>query len=98
MKTTFVVLILAGFFNSGALAQSAAPAAHAHWAYEGDHGPSLWAALDPAYATCAKGKAQSPVDFTKGGSGTGNSSRRSRHILRQRPCSEILYRFCEHYL
>ena len=73
MKTTFVVLILAGFFKSDALAQSAAPAAHAHWAYEGDHGPSHWAALDPAYAPCANGKAQSPIDLTKGGSGTGNS-------------------------
>src|SRR5687768_12295378 len=72
----FVALFLVGLLTSEALAQTAAapkassaPAAastsHAHWSYEGDHGPNHWAALNPAYAPCEKGKAQSPIDFTK---------------------------------
>jgi carbonic anhydrase len=77
MKTTFAALVLAGLFTSGALAQTATPKAsaspHAHWSYEGEHGPDHWAALDPAYALCAKGMAQSPIDITKVGEGTGNN-------------------------
>ena len=46
-------------------------AAHAegqapHWAYHGHHGePAHWAELDPAFETCAKGQAQSPIDIRK---------------------------------
>jgi carbonic anhydrase len=43
-----------------------------HWGYEGEHGPANWGTLDPAYAACDKGKAQSPIDITKAGTGTGN--------------------------
>lgn len=44
----------------------------AHWGYEGEHGPTHWATLDPAYAACGKGTAQSPIDITKAGAGTAN--------------------------
>ena len=40
-----------------------APAA-AHWTYAGAEGPAHWGALDPAYAACSDGKAQSPIDIT----------------------------------
>ena len=41
----------------------AAATGHApHWGYEGEEGPDHWGALAPDYATCATGKAQSPVD------------------------------------
>lgn len=34
----------------------------AHWSYEGEEGPEHWAELDPAYAACADGTAQTPID------------------------------------
>lgn len=42
----------------------AKPAAGARWSYEGATGPEHWGALDPAYADCAAGRQQSPVDIT----------------------------------
>lgn len=36
-----------------------------HWGYEGDTGPSTWSTLSPAYAMCAEGKHQSPVNIVK---------------------------------
>jgi carbonic anhydrase len=44
----------------------------AHWGYEGQHGPTKWGALDPAYAACDKGQAQSPIDISKTGASTAN--------------------------
>jgi carbonic anhydrase len=34
-----------------------------HWSYEGEGGPANWAKLNPAYAACAAGKRQSPIDI-----------------------------------
>jgi carbonic anhydrase len=34
-----------------------------HWGYEGKGAPANWSKLDPAYATCAAGKRQSPIDI-----------------------------------
>jgi carbonic anhydrase len=34
-----------------------------HWGYEGREGPANWSKLDPAYATCAIGRRQSPIDI-----------------------------------
>jgi carbonic anhydrase len=47
---------------------AAAPASHPahgtpHWTYEGAEGPSHWGDLDPAFATCAHGHVQSPIDI-----------------------------------
>jgi carbonic anhydrase len=40
--------------------------AHAvHWSYEGEVGPERWGALDPEYATCSGGTAQSPIDIAQ---------------------------------
>lgn len=33
------------------------------WSYDGPRGNAHWAELDPAYATCKTGKAQSPIDI-----------------------------------
>jgi carbonic anhydrase len=33
------------------------------WAYSGARGPAHWGALDPEYALCNSGKAQSPIDI-----------------------------------
>jgi carbonic anhydrase len=40
--------------------------AHKHWAYEGEDGPSNWGKLNPAWAQCATGKRQSPIDIHDG--------------------------------
>ena len=33
------------------------------WGYAGDLGPAAWGGLDPTYALCKEGKAQSPIDL-----------------------------------
>jgi carbonic anhydrase len=33
------------------------------WSYDGDKGPAHWGSLDPDYAVCETGKAQSPIDI-----------------------------------
>ena len=38
--------------------------AEVHWDYEGTDGPKHWGSLDPAFAACASGTEQSPVDLT----------------------------------
>ncbi len=34
-----------------------------HWGYDGHEAPAQWASLSPAYAECARGTRQSPVDL-----------------------------------
>jgi carbonic anhydrase len=53
---------------SGA-ATAAVNARPAEWGYEGDHGPSKWSELTPAYAAC-KASSQSPLDLPPSGSPT----------------------------
>lgn len=36
------------------------------WSYSGDTGPQAWATLDPAFAQCAAGRRQSPIDIRDG--------------------------------
>ena len=53
--------ILAGLF----LAARTAGAQHEpHWSYEGPNGPDKWATLSPAFASCALGQRQSPIDIS----------------------------------
>ncbi|MGE7918160.1 carbonic anhydrase [Viridibacillus sp. NPDC093762] len=33
------------------------------WSYEGDTAPNKWASLDPSFAMCGKGTAQSPINI-----------------------------------
>jgi len=37
--------------------------AAAHWAYEGERGPTAWGKLNDDYATCSNGKRQSPINI-----------------------------------
>jgi carbonic anhydrase len=37
-----------------------------HWAYDGEEGPANWGKLSPAWAECASGKRQSPIDIHDG--------------------------------
>jgi carbonic anhydrase len=36
-----------------------------HWAYKGADDPKHWGKLDPAFAECAKGRYQSPINITE---------------------------------
>lgn len=38
---------------------------HAAWSYEGDNAAAYWGTLDEAYALCAEGKSQSPINISK---------------------------------
>lgn len=38
---------------------------HVQWTYQGDEGPSHWAALKQEFATCSSGRQQSPVDLPR---------------------------------
>jgi carbonic anhydrase len=35
-----------------------------HWEYEGEAGPEEWGEIDPAFALCATGESQSPIDVS----------------------------------
>lgn len=43
---------------------SHAPSKPPHWSYDGSDGPEHWGELSGEFATCAKGKAQSPIDIS----------------------------------
>lgn len=44
-------------------AEHAFPGWKTYWSYEGANGPEHWGDLDPDYAACKVGKAQSPIDI-----------------------------------
>jgi len=59
MRMTFVALTMVALWVPVmAQAQWKTP-----WYYEGKSGTEHWASLDPDYATCGNGKAQSPIDI-----------------------------------
>jgi carbonic anhydrase len=67
IRSRHLVLALAA---AGALAlgtavppAGAGGAAGAKWSYSGPTGPAHWGSLDPAYAACSDGRAQSPVNL-----------------------------------
>jgi len=74
-KISLTVVVLAGLLTAcvpttetftplpSATATPPATAAAA-WSYTGANGPDSWGTLDPSYATCADGSAQSPIDIT----------------------------------
>lgn len=56
-NTTLLVIVANG--------EDAAPTpTPAHWEYEGEEGPEFWGKLDPNYALCSTGRAQSPIDIS----------------------------------
>ncbi len=50
-----------------AKATTAAAAKPVHWTYEGAEGPAEWGSIDPAFAICKTGQAQSPIDLPVSG-------------------------------
>jgi carbonic anhydrase len=58
-----LALLLTACAIAASPAATAQPSAGAvHWAYEGEAGPERWGELSPDFATCAEGRAQSPID------------------------------------
>jgi carbonic anhydrase len=65
MKAHTMRLLVLAMLVIGLLIPAAAVVAQegTHFCYEGDCGPDHWAALNPDWALCGSGKAQSPVDI-----------------------------------
>lgn len=63
IKRTILSLALLGTAAWFGTTQGREHAGPAHWSYAGKTGPEHWAELDPAYATCKLGHAQSPIDI-----------------------------------
>lgn len=59
-----VLLSLSAVQGQDATEEPVAPAAPPHWEYEGEEGPEHWGELDPSFALCSTGEAQSPIDIT----------------------------------
>jgi len=56
---------LAAAAVAGALAFHGVHAQQHHWGYGGEGAPKNWGHLDPQFAACAGGKAQSPIDVAR---------------------------------
>src|SRR5688500_14366296 len=57
---TLIVGILLALAAAPPIAAQEAPA---EWSYESPTGPEEWGSLSPAFATCATGSEQSPIDI-----------------------------------
>lgn len=53
--------------TAAANSATTAAAKPAHWTYEGAEGPAEWGSIDPAFAICKTGQAQSPIDLPANG-------------------------------
>ena len=58
------VAVGCGSDDEGTGAESTTAAKPAAFGYGPENGPAQWASLDPAYAQCAEGTEQSPIDLT----------------------------------
>jgi carbonic anhydrase len=65
---------------AGAGAAAAADRGLVEWAYDGPNGPAAWGRRKPAYATCERGRRQSPIDV------------RQPQRSTQLPTAQFLYR------
>ena len=66
-RSALVLLAIAGLFGAQLLWGDST--AEVLWGYEGDRGPDRWGSLDEAFAACADGTEQSPVDLVDGAAG-----------------------------
>jgi carbonic anhydrase len=59
MKTILPGAFAALLLSAAVAGEQQAP----HWSYQGEHGPTHWAQMDPGFSTCALGRVQSPIDI-----------------------------------
>ena len=59
VSVPLLALLALACSGTSAYAAGAAP----HWSYEGHGGPTHWASLEPEFASCKIGHAQSPIDI-----------------------------------
>ncbi|MBC7541423.1 MAG: carbonic anhydrase family protein [Candidatus Sericytochromatia bacterium] len=59
-----VAAVPAGSVSSPAVSAENGAKGVAQWSYSGSTGAEAWGTLDASYATCATGKAQTPIDIT----------------------------------
>jgi len=64
-KMSFVRFVLCATVLSMLATAANAQQSKAHWSYAGEDNPANWGKLDAAYATCAVGKRQSPINIAK---------------------------------
>jgi carbonic anhydrase len=58
------LLILALWMLAAQTISLAQEAPQSHWTYKGPSDPKHWGELDPAFASCANGHHQSPINIT----------------------------------
>jgi carbonic anhydrase len=63
LATLFLTLAAIACAREERPAHSEAHGEVGHWDYGAEHGPAAWGTLDTQYATCASGRAQSPIDI-----------------------------------
>ena len=62
-KTLCTLIISSSFIGLHAYAATNSSGATVQWTYSGNTGPSDWAKLNPDFALCGQGKAQSPINI-----------------------------------
>ena len=60
----FSVLALGLALSIGTVTAEAGEKGHAHWSYDGEHGPEHWGGMSREFEKCSKGMRQSPIDIT----------------------------------
>lgn len=65
-----VKIVTAALATLAATINAGAADTRAHWEYQGKAGAAHWGELAPDYSACRLGKAQSPIDIRKPGTGT----------------------------
>ena len=59
-----IMLISMSMYSTHVFAKTNDAAAKVKWGYEGKIGPQHWGQLDPAFAICANGQTQSPINIS----------------------------------
>jgi len=62
-SATIGAAAVAGHEHTAAAGQEKGAKGKAHWGYTGAIGPDAWSKLSAEFATCAKGRRQSPIDL-----------------------------------
>ena len=64
IKASIAIVAIFGLIWAIASLPAISVPAERHWTYQNLTGPTHWSELDPSFATCTSGQAQSPIDLT----------------------------------